>query len=248
MTRNNEQFSQLFHIGEQLFRHAFWLYHPLYAIYKMISDRHERRLLQSCLRPGMTVVDIGANIGIYTAFFSVQVGSTGKVYAFEPSPIHFKHLVKTRRHNIIPIQAAVGNVTGKLPLYIANDLNVDNTLYDVGEDRDQVIVDCYRLDDYFAGSGQTIDVIKIDIQGFEYQALLGMKAILQTNPAIKLLIEYWPYRLKQAGDSAQKLFDFLQELGFQIELLENGTRQPYSPISSQEGYTYYRNLFLYRTS
>ena len=57
-------------IGDKLFRHAYPAYLPLYSAYKAISDRKERALMRALIRPGMTIVDVGANIGIHARFLS----------------------------------------------------------------------------------------------------------------------------------------------------------------------------------
>ena len=54
------------------------------------------------------------------------------------------------------------------------------------------------LDDYFK-PGERVDLIKMDIQGYELHALRGANRVLADNPDIKLLLEFWPYGLKQAG-------------------------------------------------
>lgn len=61
-------------LGNQLYRHAYPLYKPLYGLYKALLDRGERAILRRVVRPGMTVVDIGANIGVYSRFLAGLVG------------------------------------------------------------------------------------------------------------------------------------------------------------------------------
>jgi hypothetical protein len=66
-------------VGNKLYKRGFPIYRPLYAAYKTYADRAERRLIRTVLYPG-------ANIGIYSRFFSGCVGPTRVVHAFEPSP------------------------------------------------------------------------------------------------------------------------------------------------------------------
>ncbi len=86
----------------------------------------------------------------------------------------------------------------------------------------------------------------MDIQGFEYQALLGMKNILQSNPKIKLIMEFWPWGHIKAGSSAEEVVKFLRELDFQIELMEGGKRLPCTPVPLRRDFSYYRSLFAFR--
>ena len=73
-------------VGNKLYERGFPIYRPLYAAYKTYADRAERRLIRTVLFPGAVAVDAGANIGIYSRFFSGCVGPTRVVHAFEPSP------------------------------------------------------------------------------------------------------------------------------------------------------------------
>src|SRR5581483_6940109 len=71
------------------YRRAFPIYRSLYAAYKAYSDRMARVFLKRILFPGAVIADVGANIGVYSTFFSRCVGPTGIVYSFEPSRDNF---------------------------------------------------------------------------------------------------------------------------------------------------------------
>src|SRR5947199_8593010 len=152
-----------------LYQYVFPSYRLLDAAYITRADRAERELLKQILFPGAVVVDVGANIGIYSEFLSRCVGPTGLVHSFEPSPDNFRRLrVATRNlSNVRLSQAAVGERSGESKLYISNKLNVDHRLYDPDEDsRRAVAIEMVALDDYFK-PGQRVDLIKIVIQGYE---------------------------------------------------------------------------------
>ena len=72
--------------ADLLYRKAPALYRLLYRPYKVWTDRAELKLMRSIVTPGMTVVDVGANIGILTLELARLVGPKGRVYAFEPDP------------------------------------------------------------------------------------------------------------------------------------------------------------------
>ena len=78
--------------GNKLYERCYFLYFPLYAVYKMLSDRVERKLFRQFVQPGMTVVEVGANIGIYSRYFARLTGESGRVHSFEPSPTNFQRL------------------------------------------------------------------------------------------------------------------------------------------------------------
>lgn len=208
----------LFAIGNDLFRHCYPLYRFLYVGYKAVSDRQERGQLQKVVRSGMTVVDAGAGIGIYTLLFARLVGSQGRVYAFEPSPVNFGHLEDhvVGYENVTPIQAAVGDRMGRIGLFLSDELNVDHRTYDNGEGRRRIEVPVIRLDDYFS-SGTRIDFIKIDVQGYELSVLKGAERIIHENRDIRLLMEFWPHGLAQAGVEPRALLNYLTSQGLSCQ-------------------------------
>ena len=213
-------------LAHVLYRRAFPVYRVFYEAYKVASDRAERGMIRRLLRPGDVAVDIGANIGSYARFMSRRVGPNGKVFAFEPSADNFERLVRTvgSLGNVEPIKAAVGNATGPLTLYESDELNVDHRAYDPGGARRLIEVDCYRLDDYFE-PGQRVDFVKMDIQGFEYQALQGMRGVLEANEGITLLLEYWPLGLTRADTQPHQLIELLAGMRFHLQYSDgNGWR------------------------
>jgi FkbM family methyltransferase len=231
--------------GNQLYEHAFPIYRPLYAAYKAYADRAERELLKQVLLPGSIVVDAGANIGIYSEFLSRCVGPTGVVHSFEPSPDNFKRLraATCKLSNVRLNQLAVSDKTGESLLYISEELNVDHRAYPkAGETRRTLSIRSTRLDDYFR-SGEHVDLIKMDLQGFELHALQGANRVLGDNPDIKLLLEFCPLALKQAGANANDFIAALREKGMAIRQVSSKGLIPLLPDWKSEGPDWYVNLF-----
>jgi FkbM family methyltransferase len=205
--------------GNVLYKVAFPIYRPLYSAFKSYAGRAERRILAQHLSAGCVAVDAGANIGIYSQFLSRCVGPAGAVHSFEPSPENFRHLsaAVAGLPNIRANELAVSDKTGRSLLYVSDKLNVDHHTYPAeGESRKTIPIKS-TLDDYFA-AGSRVDLIKMDIQGFELHALRGAKRLLQENRDIKLLLEFWPFGLKQAGGSADELLSFLEDQSFSLFL------------------------------
>ncbi|PYJ69934.1 MAG: FkbM family methyltransferase [Verrucomicrobia bacterium] len=205
-------------IGNKIYQHAFPIYRPLYAAYKAGADRVERQLLRKVLFPGAIVVDAGANIGIYSQFLSRCVGPTGSVHAFEPSPDNFKRLRAATRAlpNVHALQSAIGERSGDSELYLSDTLNIDHRTYAAnGNARRTVPIQMVALDDYFK-PGHRVDLIKMDIQGYELHALRGASRVVADNPGIKLLLEFWPYGLRHAGAHWDVLIADLEERGMMI--------------------------------
>src|SRR5438045_4737102 len=123
--------SVLHSAANKLYQYVFPIYRLLYAAYKTRADRAERELLKQILFPGAVVVDVGANIGIYSKFLSRCVGPSGLVHSFEPSRDNFKRLSAATRDvsNIQVTQAVVGERSGPCKLYVSDRLNVDHRAY-----------------------------------------------------------------------------------------------------------------------
>jgi FkbM family methyltransferase len=172
------------------------------------------------LKPGMVVIDLGANAGYYTFFASHKVKATGKVYAFEPFPAAFAALqadaVQSKHHNIVPLQFAASDRPGKHHMFVMPGHHPSNSLHPVpglAEDT-SVTVEAVRVDDVV--DAPRVDVVKIDVEGHELQAMRGMERILRANKDIKLFIEFNPGTLKSAGVSSVDFFDFLAGHGFKL--------------------------------
>jgi len=240
--------SLLRRVGNKVYEHAFPIYRPLYAAYKAYADRAERELLKQVLFPGAVVVDAGANIGIYSQFLSRCVGATGVVHSFEPSPENFERLrsATQRLPNVRLSQSAVGERSGNSELYLSDKLNVDHRAYMAGGDSRRTIpIEMVALDDYFK-PGERVDLIKMDTQGYELHALQGATRVLLDNPDTKLLLEFWPYGLKQAGATWIDLIAALEGRGMVIQQVSVGGIIPFHSDSASESADWYVNLFASR--
>lgn len=236
-------------VGNKAYQHVFPIYRLLYRAFKVYTDRAERQLLKRILFAGAVVVDAGANIGTYSEFFSRRVGPTGAVHSFEPSPDNFKRLrAATRKlQNVRLSQAAVGEHSGNSELYLSDKLNVDHRAYMAnGDSRRTVPIEIVALDDHFK-PGERVDLIKMDIQGYELHALRGANRVLEDNPDIKLLIEFWPYGLKQAGANWVDLIAALEQKGMVTRQVSSEGLIPFHPGSTSESADWYVNLFASRT-
>jgi len=136
-----------------------------------LLEQFEHTLIKKYCRPAMRVIDIGANIGFHTLQMARTVGEKGQVWAFEPDPSNFETLQLNLKangyQNVIAIQAAVSIKTEKINLYQSMVHHGDHRIYDPDEKkRPTVKVQAYALDDFF-DPFQTIDLIKMDIQGAE---------------------------------------------------------------------------------
>ena len=120
------------------------------------------------------------------------------VHSFEPSP---KNLVacslRTRKlPNVRLSQSAVGESSRRTTLYVSDKLNVDHRAYvHEGDSRHTVPFEMIALDDYFK-PGERVDLIKMDIQGYELHALRGANRVLADNPGSKIALRILALRFK----------------------------------------------------
>jgi FkbM family methyltransferase len=232
-------------IGNTVYGHAFPVYRVCYRAFKAYADRAERQLLKSVLFAGAVVVDAGANIGVYSQFLSRCVGPTGVVHSFEPSSENFKRLQSAARKltNVRLSDAAVGECSRRAKLYLSDKLNVDHRTYTTEEaSRRTEPIDIIALDDYFK-PGQRVDLIKMDIQGYELHALRGADRVLTDNPAAKLLLEFWPYGLNQAGAHWIDLIATLESKNMGVYQVTKHGLAPLRLESVSESPDWYVNVF-----
>ncbi len=178
------------------------------------------------LRPGINMVDIGANIGLYSIISAKAVGPQGSIVAIEPSAencsfIH-KSLEVNEFSNVTVYQKALSDQNGELTLFLCGSNNADHRIYDAKDGstsagRKGVIVETVRLDDLLGPALRSkIDLIKLDIQGAEGIALAGMKETLSSDRDLTMVMEFWPWGLIKAGSNPLKVLEQLREFGFSI--------------------------------
>jgi FkbM family methyltransferase len=173
------------------------------------------------IKPGQTIVDIGANIGYYTLLFSKLTGPHGHVYAFEPEPENIfllkKNLEINSIKNVTVIEKAVDVCESSTKLFINKKNRGNHRIFDSGDHRKSINIQTTSIDKFFENINVPIDWIKMDIEGAEYRALQGMKNFLQKNNHLVLVTEIFPEGLKQAGSALEEVFSFLQSHNFQFE-------------------------------
>lgn len=198
------------------------------ALFLRVYERPETRFVLSVLRPGMRILDVGANLGYYTALFGVKTGAAGRVVALEPDPENFRFLQKTiqanRLTNVAAVQAAAGAEAGHLLLFRSANNRGDNRMYanELASSSEEVRV--ARGDEILAEQGiEKIDFLKVDVQGYEGQVIAGLETTLRRSKGLIAMLEFWPYGLTQAGTDPVEYLELLRSWGFRIyELGESG--------------------------
>jgi FkbM family methyltransferase len=237
-------------LGNFLYKNAFALYKPMYSVFKKKQDAFEIELLRKYIKKGDCILDIGANIGFYAKILSDLTGENGIVHCFEPDKTNFGHLQNScgKLQNVILNNKAAGPKTEKIKIYTSKELNVDHRTYKPDEYESEIEIEAVSMDEYM--NGRKVDFIKMDIQGFEMQAVQGMTKSLEENADLKLVSEFWPYGLKKAGSSVTEYYKFLSSKGFNCYLLQKNSLQKLNTekVNSLDGsgQEHYFNIFVTR--
>jgi FkbM family methyltransferase len=182
----------------------------------------ETALLQSALRPGMTFVDVGANWGYYTLLAAHLVGPRGRVLSLEPDPRLFRKLHDVVTDNslaqVTAVQIAAAQQAGTLHMagYDEHDENFGLSRVVVrASDPEAFAIEGRPLDDLLdeARLGR-IDLLKMDVEGFEGAALRGLERSLRDARIDRLLLELHPRQLIDHGDSARQVIASLRGSGY----------------------------------
>lgn len=197
-------------------------------VFQGVWEEMTTELFKKLVKEGDTVVDLGANMGYFSLLASRLVGEKGKVYAFEPEPVNYGLLVKNIElngyDNIVPVPKAVSNVNGKVEFFIHSTDSGRHVIQDYNEKAENgnlIDAESVTLDEFFKDKSPP-DVIKMDIEGAELLALLGMEKMIESSENLMIFTEFYPDLIKRAGfsveDFAHKL---LNEWHFSVEVLDD---------------------------
>ena len=212
-----------------------WWLDPNVALGGEVYEAATVAWLRSVIKPGMTVVDVGANVGQLSLEMAHLVGPTGKVISVEPSPGNLRFL---RAHitangfddRVTIIEAACcAQECGELILEVrGNDLNsIENgpQLKGIGLKRNpidgeqpaiQVKVRTQSLDSLWQTLGLKIDVLKVDVEGAELEVFRGAtKALAKFNP--KIIFGFHPFAFPDAESARRELENLFGAAGLRVE-------------------------------
>ena len=183
----------------------------------------EEALMRRLVSPGDVALDVGANVGFFTALMGELVGPQGRVIAFEPQPNNARILAKNvadrgLASSVKVVDAAAGDAAGTATLVLGSPANMGDFRVRRNGNKTAAYecdVPVVRIDDA-VGNVPHVDFIKMDVQGFELFALDGMRATLERNPGIVLLTEFWPYGLRGADSDPAAYLAALRRLGFRL--------------------------------
>jgi FkbM family methyltransferase len=181
----------------------------------------ELNVLEFFLKPGDNFIDIGSNFGLYSLWSSAIIGNEGKIFSFEPFYENYLALEKNINlnhfNNIIVEKIAITDYEGELCLSYNNKENNLGmvSFYETNREIQERVI-CNSLDNYLVKNPiNSIKYIKIDIEGGEYLALLGMKETLKKfKPIVQLEIDY--EILLKTPYNRENIFDFMTEINYEV--------------------------------
>ncbi|MDP4198475.1 MAG: FkbM family methyltransferase [Bacteroidota bacterium] len=214
----------------------------------------ETEIVRERLKPGMTVFDIGANIGYYVTLASICVGETGRVIAFEPAPENLELLRRTvtENHldNVTIVECAVGAEDGMATLALSPTNSGDHQLRG-DTHREGVVVPVRSIDSLIGAGLPRPDAIIMDVQGSELDVLIGMKGLIDLHPPEFLMTEYWPRGLDARHPNGGATYlNTLLEAGFSIRIIDAKHKRLRELPQSKTGQTDFEgevNLLCVRT-
>jgi FkbM family methyltransferase len=198
-------------------------------------EKNEQIFYIQYLQDGMTVFDIGANIGELSLLFSRFVGVNGQVHAFEASSSTFNKLTticqSAQKNQIILNHKAIGDQEGIVKLYVYDDEYSGwnslanrpleqygiNTKYKSIEEIESITIDKYCQENNI----DKIDLLKIDVEGAEYQVLLGAKEMLKQHQIRCCVFEFGATTFDM-GNDPKTIIKFLDIMGYHVRNIVNG--------------------------
>ena len=189
--------------------------------------RSEFKRMKNSTERTVTVLEIGANRGYYAFQAADILGESAEIYAIEPSLDNIESLEKGISTNgfdsIIQLDhCAIGAETTTGDLNLSTKSN-SHTLQSIPESKsskysgETLEVDVYSIDDYLdiiEKQPEDIDIVRMDIEGYEWHAFQGMDSILQSNSSLVIFVELHPHRVEY--DRLESIVNDIELNGFKL--------------------------------
>jgi FkbM family methyltransferase len=198
----------------------------------------------SLLKQGMTVVDVGANIGMYALQASLAVAEGGRVYAFEPVPHIYQRLLEhislNRASNVLAFPVALSDRNGVATFHLGTNTFTGSLIRGRtsstvrvfrGATDEGITVRTQTLDSFRAEQGiEHVDAVKVDVEGAEVHVLRGMHGLLGRPDRPMLMFEFCPATLQAAGFTPRELFEAIVGYGYTGHVIREGRLVPVESV------------------
>lgn len=198
-------------------------------------EPHLTAVFERHCRPGMTVVDVGANLGYYSLLAARLVGAAGRVVALEPNSENCRLLLSSLRlggvRNVEVIPVACDTMTGWA--YYSTHVGSNGGLVDDGDllGRPGVVVPTFRLDDVVTGP---VHLLKLDVEGAEGRVVQGATRILERERPIVTTELKEEMLVRVSRMSLGEYLGFFEARGYAPIMLDKrtGEERPYTDVAA----------------
>lgn len=183
------------------------------------------------VKQGDTVVDVGANVGYFSVLLTFLIGPQGKLYAYEANPISYKYLADNLTINWVSDRAYIRNVAvyseeTTLSFFTFEHYHSIGSIHYRNRGNDtfysdktkEIKVKTITLDKDIPNT-EKIDLVKMDIEGAEYHAFMGMQRLLTENVVKTVVFELNKNMLEEDWEPFMTLLTDLSNRGRQFFLL-----------------------------
>lgn len=196
------------------------------------------RLFRALVRPGDTVIDVGANAGYFSLLAAALVGGSGQVHSFEPSPLVADRL----QHNILLNscshvtlhRVAVSDAQGSVQLHLSESTNTGMTSLRrlAGAHGKPVDVASIAIDSMISGMPR-VRLVKIDVEGAEHLVLKGCRGLVRRDMPY-IIFELTDSFLREMGSCATDLVAEVREMGYTTYVIRKESLQSMSEVPSEQ--------------
>jgi len=192
-----------------------------------------KKHFKNLIKPGDTVLDVGANIGFHSIYFSTLVGAVGRVIAVEPIKQNFKALqhnvLLNKLDNIILVEKALANESKIINVHINNDAINPGAHSLLNEGIANTKVNCITGNDLLKKLGiSELDFIKIDVEGFELEVIKGLSDTIKTCRPI-IIFEYDKAFQLKSTENPEAIFALLASHQYSFESVDGyGKSKPFT--------------------
>ena len=193
---------------------------------KGVHEKNSTNQFKEEINEGMILLEVGANIGYYALIGARIIGDKGHIYAFEPSPQNIRSLIANVYingfENIVEVhRKGIADKSSKLTFFLYTKSNLcgfvrretEGDIRQIGE----IIVDVSTIDQFLGK--RKIDYLRMDIEGFEWEAIKGMKKTLRDKENFPrgMFIEVHSALLQKKGHSAEEFINILTDCGYSVK-------------------------------
>lgn len=174
------------------------------------AEMETKKFLCDYIKPNFTIIDAGANIGMYTVPFS-KLTPEGKVFAFEPTDTMNMLKENLQYNNCLSNVHFIDNPLGQF------DGKIQDKVFKVWSQNiiDEKEFNFITLDTFVSQNKLKIDLLKIDVDSYDYEVLLGGKNfLLDQNPLVVVELNH---ALGKRGHNIKEALDYMTEIGYKLQ-------------------------------